>query len=91
LLLSLGNSSFPISFEVIASKGEITVHWVARYSDVAHIFTQLRSYFPDAVFTPYGQILEQGWGSPSYGDGVVVSWSKPRVYETACHLAQFRG
>lgn len=49
LLLMLSYTTYPVSFEIIAVHGRITMQIVCRESDAAIVSSQVRAYFPDCT------------------------------------------
>ncbi len=51
LLLMLSYTEHPVSFEIIATSAAISLQFICRESDTAHVYGQIKAYFPSAVIT----------------------------------------
>ncbi len=51
LLLMLSYTSYPVSFEIIATHAAISLQFVCRESDASHLEGQVKAYFPAAILS----------------------------------------
>ncbi len=51
LLIMLSYTTYPVSFEIVATASTITLQFACRTSDAAHVYEQAKAYFPNAVIT----------------------------------------
>jgi len=70
LLLMLSSSNYPISFEICGSHVAISFQLVCRTSDMFHVESQVKAYFPECVIQQSTDFLE-GFGSDSAFASVV--------------------
>lgn len=59
---SVAVSAKPAVFEIICSRGRITVEFVVHERDERLFRRQLEAFFPDAVFASNRGFLEEAWG-----------------------------
>lgn len=72
-LLSLSTCNDPLGFEVIGTGEGITIQIACSRTDAPQVQEQLRSHFPDAVFSDSERILSTAWNS-ARGDPVIVDF-----------------
>lgn len=58
LLLMLSSSRYPISFEIFGSSNKISLQLACRISDVAHVASQVKAYFPECIIKESADLLE---------------------------------
>lgn len=72
LLLNLGYCDEPISFEVIAARGKITVQLAASADDADIVRSGLQTYFPAAVVTLADEPLSLLWSERDTRDAIII-------------------
>jgi hypothetical protein len=70
-LLNLSLCSEPIAFELLGTHKKVTTQFAAASHDAPLVHRQLRAFFPEAVFVPRENSLEQAW-EKSDGDEVLA-------------------
>src|SRR5439155_4744092 len=61
----------PIAFELLGTSEKIVAQFVTHPNDASLVRKQLQAYFPDAVFLPQENRLEEVWWS-SEGEGTAI-------------------
>jgi hypothetical protein len=73
-LLNLSLCREPIAFELIGSHKKVAAQFVAGESDVPLLRRQLQAYFPEAVFVPREDVLEQAWDASRGDEALAVEF-----------------
>lgn len=58
LLLMLSYCRYPLSFELLASRRDISIQLVSRTPDAIHVKSQVQAFFPGCIITETADILE---------------------------------
>src|SRR5581483_6944122 len=73
-LFNLHSCDDPVSFEVIAARGNILIQLAASLPDIVTIRHALQSYFPSALVTEQTEPLARLWSESSDRDAVVFEF-----------------
>lgn len=57
-LLSLSSSSLPISFEILGTREEISLHFGCRTTDIYFLHQQIKAFFPEAIVRE-GEVIKE--------------------------------
>lgn len=79
-LLNLSLCREPVSFELVGTPGRVSVQFVAGNRDAPLVRRQLQAYFPDAVFQPRENALEELWLTGSGEETLVVEFGLAREF-----------
>jgi hypothetical protein len=71
-IVSLGHTSRPLSFEVVATSREIVIQIACGSADLKHLREQLRAFFPEAALSDQSGYLERSWNSTDDGEIAIV-------------------
>ena len=66
LLLALGTSLHPVTFELIGERGRVRLQFVVAGDEAAYATALLNSYFPEAFVSIGHDALEAGWQSATH-------------------------
>jgi len=70
----------PITFELLGIPSRVTAQFVAHPDDAPLVRRQLQAYFPEAVFQPTENTLQNAWCTSSGEDELVVEFGLAREF-----------
>jgi excisionase family DNA binding protein len=79
-LMSLGQVSHPVSFEIIGTSDTITVQLVAAQGDRRQVREQLQAYFPEALLSERMGYLEALWDATGAKATAVVEFGLSKEF-----------
>ena len=73
-LLNLSMCHEPIAFELLGTHKKVITQFAAHPEDAPLLSRQLQSFFPEAVFVPGNQLLENAWGQATTDEPLAVEF-----------------
>lgn len=79
-LLNLSLCREPVSFELLGTAKHVSVQFVAGTHDAPLVRRQLQAYFPEAVFQPREDAMEELWLTGSGEEALIVEFGLAREF-----------
>ncbi len=79
-LLSLGQASRPISFEIVGTSDSVVVQMTCARADRRQVREQLQAYFPEAILTERERYLEDLWDESGNRDTLTVDFGLSKEF-----------